>query len=266
MDLRLAGKRVLVTGASEGMGRATALGLAAEGAQVGIVARTEATLAEVAEEAATAGAAAVEPIVADLTAPGDAEMVVRRFASAAGGIDGLVNTVGLCEVVPDGILAQGDDYWDRAYQSVLLGNVRTCRVAVELMLESGGGSIVNTSAMSSRHYLPMMSHYSAMKVALAHFTKNLAREFGGRGIRANAVLPGMIESEAVARRKAAKVAETGWSDEEFFRYVNDKYEHVTWGDRLGRPDEVADAIVWLVSERSSYVNGVWLNVDGGSTV
>jgi 3-oxoacyl-[acyl-carrier protein] reductase len=149
---------------------------------------------------------------------------------------------------------------------VLLGNGPTSRAAVELMLDQGGGAIVNTSAMSSRHYLPMMSHYSAMKVALAHFTKNLAREFGARGIRANAVLPGMIESEAVARRKAAKVAETGWSDAEFFSYVNDKYEHVTWGDRLGRPDEVADAIVWLVSERSSYVNGVWLNVDGGSTV
>ena len=263
MDLRLAGKRVLVTGASEGMGRATALGLAAEGAHVGIVARTRATLEAVATQAQAAGAAAVDIMVADLTVASEAEDAVRSFG--ADGLDGLVNTVGLCEVVPEGILAQDDDYWDRAYQSVLLGNVRTCRVAVELMLAAGGGAIVNTSAMSSRHYLPMMSHYSAMKVALAHFTKNLAREFGGRGIRANAVLPGMIESEGVAQRKAAKLAETGWTDEEFFQYVNDKYEHVTWGSRLGQPEEVADAIVWLVSERSSYVNGVWLNVDGGST-
>jgi NAD(P)-dependent dehydrogenase (short-subunit alcohol dehydrogenase family) len=265
MDLGLRGKRILVVGASEGMGRATALGLAAEGAHVGIVARTGAALADVAEQADAAGAAAVEAVTADITSAEEAEAAVRRFAAAAGGLDGLVNTVGLCEVVPDGILAEDDGHWDRAYQSVLMGNVRTCRVAVELMLPTGRGAIVNTSAMSSRHYLPMMSHYSAMKVALAHFTKNLAREFGAHGIRANAVLPGMIESESVARRKAAKVAETGWSDDEFFRYVNEKYEHVTWGGRLGRPDEVADAIVWLLSDRASYVNGVWLNVDGGST-
>lgn len=264
MDLHLAGKRVLVTGASEGMGRATALGLAAEGAHLGIVARTRATLDVVAKDAMAAGAAAVEVIAADITEPETAEAVVTGFAATVGGLDALVNTVGLCEVVPEGILAQDLGYWDRAYQSVLLANVRTCRVAVPLLLEGGGGAIVNTSAMSSRHYLPMMSHYSAMKAALGHFTKNLAREFGARGIRANAVLPGMIESEGVARRKAQKIAETGWSDEEFFNYVNDKYEHCTWGSRLGQPEEIADAIVWLVSDRSSYVNGVWLNVDGGS--
>lgn len=265
MDLRLAGKRVLVTGASEGMGRATSLELAAEGCSLGLVARTASTLEVVAKEAQTAGALDVRVLSADLTAPGAAEAVVEEFARAAGGLDALVNTVGLCELEPDGILAQDVGFWDRAYQSVLLANVRTCRTAVPLLLANGGGAIVNTSAMSSRHYLPMMAHYSAMKVALGHFTKNLAREFGVRGIRANAVLPGMIESEGVARRKAERIAETGWSDDEFFQYVNDKYEHCTWGSRLGRPDEIADAIVWLVSERSSYVNGVWLNVDGGST-
>ncbi|MDQ2649097.1 MAG: SDR family oxidoreductase [Actinomycetota bacterium] len=265
MDLRLAGKRVLVTGASEGMGRATALGLAAEGVHLGIAARTRANLEIVAEAARSAGAAAVEVFDADLTDPASAEQVVNGFAAAAGGLDGLVNTVGLCEVEPEGILAHDDGFWDRAYQSVLMANVRTCRLAVPILLAGGGGAIVNTTAMSSKHYLPMMSHYSAMKVALGHFTKNLAREFGGRGIRANAVLPGMIESEGVAARKAAKVAETGWSDEEFFQYVNEKYEHCTWGSRLGQPEEIADAIVWLVSERASYVNGVWLNVDGGST-
>lgn len=264
MDLRLAGKRVLVTGASEGMGRATALGLAAEGVHLGIAARTKATLDVVAEDAKALGASEVEVLVGDITAPAVAEGIVRDFAASAHGLDSLVNTVGLCEVVPDGILAQDDGHWERAYQSVLMANVRTCRLAVPLLLEAGGGCIVNTTAMSSSHYLPMMSHYSAMKAALGHFTKNLAREFGPLGIRANAVLPGMIESEGVARRKAAKMSETGWSDEEFFEYVNEKYEHCTWGSRLGRPDEIADVIVWLVSERSSYVNGVWLNVDGGS--
>lgn len=264
MDLGLAGRRVLVTGASEGMGRATALGLAAEGAHVGIVARTRAKLDAVAEAARARGAAGVTVLDADLEDPAAAGEVVARFAREADGLDALVNTIGLCEVEPEGILAHDDGFWDRAYQSVLMANVRACRAAVPLLLERGGGAIVNTTAMSSRHFLPMMSHYSAMKAALGHFTKNLAKEFGARGIRANAVLPGMIESDGVARRKAAKQAETGWSDDEFFAYVNDKYDHCTWGSRLGRPEEVADAIVWLVSDRASYVNGVWLNVDGGS--
>jgi NAD(P)-dependent dehydrogenase (short-subunit alcohol dehydrogenase family) len=265
VDLRLAGARALVTGASEGMGRATALALAAEGVRLGVVARREDALAAVVADARAAGAAGVDALVADVTVEGAADDVVARFVSMTGGIDVLVNTVGLCEVVPEGILQQDDGYWDRAYQSVLLANVRLCRAAVRPMLAQGKGAIVNTTAMSSGHYLPMMSHYSAMKAALGHFTKNLAREFGARGIRANAVLPGMIESEGVAGRKAAKMAETGWDDDEFFAYVNEKYEHCTWGSRLGRPDEVADAITWLVSDRASYVNGVWLNVDGGST-
>ncbi|HYH48241.1 MAG TPA: SDR family oxidoreductase [Acidimicrobiia bacterium] len=265
MDLRLQGKRALVVGASEGMGKASALGLAAEGVHLGVVARTEANLRPVADAALAAGAKDVEVITADVTATGAAESVVAGFVERTGGIDVLVNTVGLCEVVPEGILEQDDGYWDRAYHSVLMAGVRTCRAAVPVMLRQGGGAIVNLTAMSSRHYLPMMSHYSAMKAALGHFTKNLARQFGGQGVRANAVLPGMIESDGVARRKAAKMTELGWNDDEFFAYVNDKYEHCTWGSRLGRPDEIADAVVWLASDRASYVNGVWLNVDGGST-
>ena len=264
MDLGLSGARALVTGASEGMGRATALHLAAEGVRLGIVARTNEKLAAVGDAASAAGAKEVAVLPGDLTNAGDVEAIVAEFVDRYGGIDVLVNTVGLCEVVPEGILEQDDGYWQRAFDSVLMANVRPCRLAVPLMLAQGKGAIVNTSAMSSGHFLPMMSHYSAMKVALAHFTKNLAKEFGARGIRANAVLPGMIESEAVLARKTATMAEHGWSDEEFFAYVNDKYDRCTWSDRLGRPEEVADVITWLVSDRASYVNGVWLNVDGGS--
>jgi len=264
VDLGLNGSKVLVTGAGEGMGRATALALAAEGAHVGVMARTEANLEQVAGEALAAGAAGAEVVVGDLTEEGAAATAVERFVGASGGIDALVNTVGLCEVVPEGILQQDDGYWDRAYQSVLLGNVRICREAVPHLLQGGSGAVVNVSAMSSKHHLPMMAHYSAAKAALSHFTKNLAREFGARGLRANAVLPGMIESEAVARRKALRMAETGWTEEEFFAHTNEKYDRPTWSDRLGQPDEVADAIVWLVSDRASYVNGVLLNVDGGS--
>ena len=265
MDLGLTGRSALVVGASEGMGRATAMSLAAEGMRVAIVARTDAKLALVAEAMRDAGAKEVVALPADACRSAEVKQFVVAAEHAFGGIDVLVNTVGLCEVVPEGILAADDEHWDRAYQSVLMAAVYACRAAIPGMIKAGDGRIVNVSAMSTKHYLPLIAHYSAPKIALAHFTKNLAKEFARQGIRANAVMPGMIESEGVAARKQQRMAERGWTDEEFFENVNERYDHCTYADRLGQPEEIADAITWLVSDRASYVNGAWLPVDGGST-
>jgi 3-oxoacyl-[acyl-carrier protein] reductase len=247
------------------MGRATAISFGREAMRVAIVARTEAALAAVADEVKAAGAAEVIAITADACSSAEVQRFVGQVEAADGGLDVLVNTIGLCEVVPDGILAADDEHWDRAYQSVLMAAVYACRAALPGMLARGDGRIVNVAAMSTKHYLPMIAHYSAPKIALAHFTKNLAKEFGARGVRSNAVMPGMIESEGVAARKRQRMAERGWTDEEFFTNVNERYDHCTYANRLGRPEEIADAITWLVSDRASYVNGAWLPVDGGST-
>lgn len=265
MDLGLTGRSALVVGASEGMGRATAMSFAAEGMRVAVVARSEDKLAQVAAAMRDAGAKEVVAITADACSSAEVKQFVAQAQEAFDGLEILVNTVGLCEVVPDGILAADDEHWDRAYQSVLMAAVYACRAAIPGMLAAGDGRIVNVSAMSTKHYLPILAHYSAPKIALAHFTKNLAKEFGARGIRSNAVMPGMIESEGVAERKRQRMAERGWTDEEFFANVNERYDHCTYADRLGQPEEIADAITWLVSDRASYVNGAWLPVDGGST-
>ncbi|GAA0616319.1 SDR family NAD(P)-dependent oxidoreductase [Sporichthya brevicatena] len=266
MSLTVAGRsapRILVVGASQGMGRAAALRLASGGARVALVARTSADLDVVAKDVSAAGAADVLTVAADVTDPAAVAAAVDAPAARWGGLDGLVNAVGLCEPVSGGFLETDDGHWQRAFDAVLLYAVRTCRAALPHLLD-GGGAIVNVSAMSSRHYLPMMPHYSSQKLALAHLTKNLAKEFGARGIRTNAVMPGMVESDAVAKRKAAAMAEHGWDDEQFFEYVNTKYSQCTYGGRLGQPDEVGAAIAWLLSDDASYVNGAWLPVDGGS--
>jgi NAD(P)-dependent dehydrogenase (short-subunit alcohol dehydrogenase family) len=103
-----------------------------------------------------------------------------------------------------------------------------------------------------------------MKAALAHFTKNLAREFAADHIRANAVMPGMIESEAVAAAHEQRKEKRGWSDEDVFRDAVERYPLVTFADRFGRPEEVGDLVAFLASPRASYINGALVNIDGGS--
>jgi NAD(P)-dependent dehydrogenase (short-subunit alcohol dehydrogenase family) len=109
-----------------------------------------------------------------------------------------------------------------------------------------------------------LAHYSAQKAALAHFTKNLAREYGARGIRANAVLPGMIVNEQIEAKRREWMLETSRGEDAYFAERNQNWGNACWGDRFGRPDDVADAIAFLVSDRATYINGVLLNVDGGS--
>ena len=124
---------------------------------------------------------------------------------------------------------------------------------------------MNVSAMSMRHYLPAIAHYSAMKIALAHFTKNLAKTCKNDNIRANAVMPGWIASEQVERILEREMETTGLDRHAvFLKHNEENLEHCTFADRIGEPVEYADVIAFLVSDRASYLNGGWVNVDGGS--
>lgn len=263
MDLGLEGKLALVTGAGVGIGRAAALVMAGEGANLALVSRSAGNLDETADRARALGVE-VETWTADLGAAGEGERVVAAAHERFGRLDALVNTVGPTER-SEGILDQDDDLWSRTYDALLMSAVRTCRAAVPIMKKAGGGAIVNTSAMSIRHWIPFLAHYSSAKAALAHFTKNLAQEFAHDGIRSNAVMPGMTASEPIRERMAKALEEKGMTEAEYVEDANRRYGHVTWADRFGEPQEVGNVIAFLCSDKASYVNGAWWNVDGGTS-
>lgn len=263
MDLGLEHRVALVTGASVGMGRASALALADEGARVALVSltpeRLEKTEAEVAERGVE-----VASWPADLSQPGEGERVVAAAHEHFGTLDLLVNTVGPT-TRSQGFLDQDDELWRAAFEALLMSAVRTCRAAIPIMRAQGRGAIVNISAMSIRHWIPQLAHYSAAKAAVAHLTKNLAKEFVRDGIRTNAVMPGMIASEPVRERITEAAREKGMTDQEYFEDANRRHGGATWADRLGTPEEIANVVTFLASDRASYVNGAFVNVDGGSS-
>jgi NAD(P)-dependent dehydrogenase (short-subunit alcohol dehydrogenase family) len=265
MDLGLAGRVALVAGASEGMGRGCALVLGAEGTRLALVARTVATLERTAAEVAEATGAEVAHWAGDFVDTETVRSTVGEVMDRFGRIDVLVNTIGACDVVPD-FQDRSDEIWQRAYDSVLMAAVRACREVVPIMQRQGGGSIVNVSAMSVRHWIPRIEHYSAAKAALAHFTKNLAREFAPDGIRSNAVMPGWIASESVLRNLEGRCKDLGLERvEDYFPIGNERMLGLTWAARWGTPEEIGNVVAFLASERASYVNGALVNVDGGSS-
>lgn len=259
--LGLEGRTALVVGATRGLGKATALRLAAEGVRVALTARTAGALDEVAQQAA----GDVSCWTADFTVAADVTRVVDEVDARYGSIDILVNTIGVCEMTKDAL--SGDDrLWEEAFQSVVMSAVRSCRAVVPRMLDRGRGAVVNVSANSSRHYIPELAHYSAMKIALAHFTKNLARQCARTPVRVNAVMPGFIGSEQVEDILAGLMAADDLDRQQAFEKLNHEILHTAnWTNRLGDPSEYANVIAFLVSDQASYVNGAWINVDGGST-
>jgi NAD(P)-dependent dehydrogenase (short-subunit alcohol dehydrogenase family) len=264
MDLGLQGKVGLICGASEGMGRGTALVMAGEGTRLALVARNAANLEKTVAEVGEQGAE-VAGFAADFTDTEAVRRVVGEVEERFGRIDALVNTIGACETVPE-FSERSDRIWDEALDSVLMAAVRACREVVPIMQAQGGGAIVNISAMSVRHFIPRIEHYSAAKAALAHFTKNLAREFAEDHIRSNAVMPGWIASESVLRNLEPRIRDMGLAKpEDYFPIGNERMGHLTWADRWGTPEEIGNVVTFLVSDRASYVNGAWIVVDGGSS-
>jgi 3-oxoacyl-[acyl-carrier protein] reductase len=246
MDLGLRGKSALVTGASRGIGRAIALRLAEEGAGVAICARGEQALRETEAELRTRSV----PVYAAVCDVGDPE-ALDGFLDAArarlGGLQILVNN-------PSGLSFTDDEAaWQSSLNVDLMAAVRTCWKVAPWMAGSGGGAIINISSIAGLEALGFPPAYCAAKAALFSHAKSLAIALGPQKIRVNTVAPGSIEFVGGLWARAKQ------DNPDFYNAIR---KTIPWG-RLGTPEEVADVVAFLASERASWVTGVCVAVDGG---
>ncbi|MFL5917389.1 MAG: 3-oxoacyl-[acyl-carrier-protein] reductase [Gaiellaceae bacterium] len=233
----LEGKTALVTGGSRGIGRAIALELSRAGAQVTLSYNSGKEEAE-----AVAGEAGAQALQADVSSAEDA----KRLVDAVGDLDILVNNAGLTR---DGLIARmSDDDWSDVISTNLGGVFHTCRAAARGMMKRRAGSIVNISSIVGLHGNPGQTNYSASKAGIIGFTKALARELGNRGVRANVVAPGYVDTRLT-------------------QVIADEMKELMLANtplgRFGTPEDVAGAVRFLCSDEARFITGDVLLVDGG---
>ena len=251
MMQRFTGKTVLITGGGSGIGRATALAFAAEGATVAVTGRRGEPLEQTVRLVKDNGGQA-SAITADVSSPADAERVVATTADRHGGLDIAFNNAGIVEAGP---LADMDPAaWDRQLAVNLTGVFLTMKHEITRMRASGGGVIINTASNLGAHMrLPLLGAYAATKAAVSALTRAAAREYIADGIRINAISPGPIdtpmslrpgETEADRNRRLAGALPAG---------------------RAGTVAEAAAAVLWLASSEAGFTVGHDLVLDGGAT-
>ena len=247
MAKALADRVVLVTGSSRGIGAEVAVKAACEGARVAVHYHRSADGARRTLERVREAGAEGEQFAADIADGVQAEGLVESVIGRFGRIDGLVNNAGLTQVGP--FLEIEPAEWDDVIRTDLTATFHTCRATIPSMLERGDGAIVNIASRLGQLGVPRTAAYSAAKAGLIGLTRSLAREFGPQGIRVNAVAPGFTITDMTA-----ELAE----GEEGQRRLRD----MPLG-RFGRADEVADAVIFLLSDTSSLFLGQTLNPNAG---
>jgi 3-oxoacyl-[acyl-carrier protein] reductase len=259
MDLGLEGKAALVTGASEGIGKAIARKLADEGVRVAICARTEATLKVTAAEIAEATGMDIAPIPADLRSLAGCQRVVEQAAERLGGVDILVNNAGASAF--GAFVDLPDDAFVDAIHGKLLGYIRCAKAVIPHMQRRGGGTIVNITG-TTQQAVPLHTPGSACNAAIRMFSKELSMELGPLNIRVNSVAPGRIQTARADRLLEATASAQRTSTAALLGQL---VKTIPSG-RVGTGDDIADAVCFLVSDRASYINGAALVIDGSKSV
>lgn len=254
MDLELKDKVAIVTGGSQGIGKAAALRLAAEGASVVIAARGRELLDKVALEIRAAGGR-VAAVQADVSRAEDCARLVAEAVKAFGRLDILINNAGTSATGE--FESVTDDIWQADFELKLFAAIRLARLAIPHMKRQGGGRIVNITNIGAKQPRAKSMPTTVTRAAGLAFTKALSKEFAPHQILVNTVCIGLVRA-GQHERKAAKA---GIAVEQFYA---DMAKDIPLG-RVGRAEEVANAIAFLASEAASYITGTSINLDGGTS-
>jgi NAD(P)-dependent dehydrogenase (short-subunit alcohol dehydrogenase family) len=262
MELNLQDRVAVITGASRGIGLAVVERLASEGVRVVAASRSR-------SDELDAVPGDVLHVAADLADPAAPAEVIARAVEVYGGLDVLVNNAGGpppgVTMPRFGFLELSDDDWHAMLDFNLMSAVRAARAAVPLMVERGGGAIVNVSSTHGRQPSAINVDYGAAKAALINLTKALSEEFGPQGVRVNGVCPGPVLTPWWTDPGGAAdvlAEQTGTDRDTVLTTAAPEMMQLTTG-RLARPEEIADAVAFLASPRSASTTGVELVVDGG---
>ena len=248
-----AGKRVLVSGGTKGLGRATVERFLAGGARVITTARTIKDPIE-----------GVEYVQADLTTPEGSEAVALAALERLGGIDILAHVIGGSASPAGGFAALTDDHWLAELNLNLLATVRLDRLLIPQMLERGKGTVVHITSIQSVLPLPeSTTGYAAAKAALRTYSKSISKELGPKGVRVNSVSPGWIMTDATGDFLGMLRAANGGTIEDARQSVLDALGGISIG-RGAEPEEVADLIAYLAADRAAAIHGAEFVIDGGT--
>ncbi len=258
---RFEGRVALVTGAASGIGRATALRLAGEGASVGVVDRDASGAEETVRALEQAGAKAVAA-TCDVSRSADVERTVAALEGALGAIDVLANVAGIGDTAGfGGIQEVTDERWSRILAVNLTGPFLLCRALLPGMAARGRGAVVNVSSLAGRSKSANAGPaYSASKAGLLGLTRHLAFDYARRGVRVNAICPGGVDTPMI---RGAQFRPHSSEEPDERRKRLEAYRWFMPIQRLSTPEEQAAAIAFLASDDASYINGVALDVNGG---
>jgi 3-oxoacyl-[acyl-carrier protein] reductase len=258
MDLELGGKVAMVAAASKGMGRASAMGLAREGARVSICARNSADLQNTAGEIERQTGAEVLAVPIDVSKAADIQTWVDRTVERFGGVDILVTNAG---GPPLGVWDdfQSDDAWQKAFELNLMSTIRMIRSVLPSMRQRGGGRILNIQSSSVKAPIPGLILSNTIRPGVVGLAKTLSRELADDNILVNTVAPGRIYTDRLRSGIVERARKAGISEEE---EAKESARDIPV-KRFGAPEEFADMVVFLASARASYVTGSTIAVDGG---